>query len=233
MSSALACRAADRITAIIADVGLRAGAPASGGATPDPSTCRPARPLPVFALHGTADSTNPYNGGGSAYWQYSVPEALAAWARLNACVPSLLVRPVAPQVDELAYDGCAAYSTVRLYRITGGEHVWFSDPGQIRANDVISDVIARFSFRKPKLRVNGLPGGCAGGSISLRLGVKEDSPAKEVVAELDGKRVLRRRNKSSLKFALHVAPGPHVLNLTVTDRAGLTSTRTLRLRGCG
>ncbi len=233
MTSALACDAADRITAIVADAGLRAGAPAAGGATPDPSTCAPARPLPIFALHGTADGTNPYDGGGAAYWQYSVPEALAAWGRLNGCTPSLVVRPVVSQVDELGYDGCASYATVRLYRITGGAHDWFSDPTQIRTNDVIRDVIARFSFLKPKLGVKGLPGGCADGSLKLRLSVTDDSPTQTLVATLDGKRVLRRLNQSAVKFKLGSKPGPHVLRLTATDRAGLVGTRKLSFRGCG
>ena len=232
MTSALACHAADRFTAVIADAGLRAGAPGPGGTAPDPSTCRPARPLPIFALHGTADGTNPFDGGGAAYWQYGVPQALAAWASLNGCGPSLGVRPVAPQVDELGYDGCGLYSTVRLYRITGGGHVWFSDPSQIRANDVVRDVIARFALLKPKVRVKGAPKGCAEGPIKLKLRVTEDSPTSTLVATLDGKRVLRRREQDSVKLALNPSPGPHALKLTATDHAGLTGKKKLRLRGC-
>src|SRR3954469_2093044 len=80
MTSAMACNAADVVTAIVANVGLRAGAPRTGSngvAEPDPATCNPARPLPVIAVHGTADPTNPYDGGGLPDWQYTVPQAVA------------------------------------------------------------------------------------------------------------------------------------------------------------
>jgi polyhydroxybutyrate depolymerase len=48
----LGCEPAGRITAI---------APVSGALNVD--GCRPARPLPVLAIHGTADHAVPYGGG--------------------------------------------------------------------------------------------------------------------------------------------------------------------------
>src|SRR5215213_11750817 len=67
MVNRLACDLADRIAAI----GPVSGAYSSGN-------CSPARPIPVFAIHGTADNIVSYNG---------IPEWASAWAERNGCDP--------------------------------------------------------------------------------------------------------------------------------------------------
>lgn len=80
MSSLLGCRLNQRIAAIAPVGGLRWFGPCPG------------RAVPVLAVHGLADFTNPYEGHGDrgAEWVESVPEALAGWASHNRCQPKLL-----------------------------------------------------------------------------------------------------------------------------------------------
>jgi polyhydroxybutyrate depolymerase len=115
MSSQLACDLSTRIAAIAAVGGVRF-----------PGPCAEARSMPVVAFHGTADSVNPYAGGGQPYWGTSVESALQGWGTHNGCGPRRDSR-VAPGVDQLAYGGGACADVV-LYRIEGFEHAW---PGVI------------------------------------------------------------------------------------------------------
>jgi polyhydroxybutyrate depolymerase len=116
MSSQLACDLSQRIAAIAAIGGLRF-----------PGPCSEARSMPILAFHGSADRTNPYAGGGEAYWGTSVESALDGWGQHNGCGPRR-ERSVAPSVAELAYGGGDGCAEVLLYRIDGFGHSW---PGAI------------------------------------------------------------------------------------------------------
>lgn len=123
MACQLAGDHADRITAVAAVAGLRAGAPRAGDTTtPDSSTWHPARPVPVLAVHGTADPVNPLDGGGAAYWGYSVPAALARWAEANGGRGEPTTTRVADGVRLLAHS--PALAQTRLYVVDGGGHTW-------------------------------------------------------------------------------------------------------------
>jgi polyhydroxybutyrate depolymerase len=128
MTSLLGCIAADRFAAIAPVVGLRAGIPLkSDPQRPDPASCRPSRPMPVIAFAGDKDTTNPIEGGGALYWQYSMRAAEARWAALNGCGATPAKRPVSTQVYEERFDGCRAGAAV-VARITiGGTHDWVAD----------------------------------------------------------------------------------------------------------
>ena len=133
MISALACVHPERVAAIVPVVGLRAGAPMSdgaGGFVADPSTCAPARPVTVVTFAGTADSVNPFDGGGEPYWGYGTREATARWAGFNGCRPEPTTERVSTHVEKVAYDGCADGSAVTLYVVEGGGHNW---PGSTAA----------------------------------------------------------------------------------------------------
>ncbi|MEV4509349.1 hypothetical protein AB0K00_10370 [Dactylosporangium sp. NPDC049525] len=87
MTSAFACARPHRLAAVAPVAGLRAGRPdPQNPAQPDPSSCAPARPVPVIAFHGQQNYTSPYQGGGSDVWRYSVPAAQARWAAINRCI---------------------------------------------------------------------------------------------------------------------------------------------------
>jgi polyhydroxybutyrate depolymerase len=134
MASLLACRLSERIAAAAPVAGLRAGMPsAANSALPDPATCQPSRPVPIVTFHGTADSTNPYSGGGTQYWQYSVPAALQRWVAINQCQGEPVQSSVTAHVMRLHYSRCAAGAEVVLHRVDasaeqGGGHTW---PGSI------------------------------------------------------------------------------------------------------
>jgi polyhydroxybutyrate depolymerase len=128
MTSWLACVAADRFAAIAPVVGLRAGNPLAGDPrNPDPATCRPSRPMPVIAFAGDADTTNPIQGGGAGYWQYTMHAAERRWADLNRCRNGPETRDLTPALYEERYSRCREGADV-VGRITrGGTHMWLAD----------------------------------------------------------------------------------------------------------
>lgn len=128
MASLLGCLRAERFAAIAPVVGLRAGNPlARDPQRPDPATCHPARPMPVMAFAGSADTTNPIAGGGASYWQYSMHAAEARWAAIDGCRKPLATRTLSATVSEEIYRGCRAHAEV-IGRVTlGAGHVWVAD----------------------------------------------------------------------------------------------------------
>jgi polyhydroxybutyrate depolymerase len=136
MSSQLACDLSGRIAAIAAVGGLRF-----------PGPCSDARSMPILAFHGTADMTNPYAGGGEAYWGASVESAFDGWGQHNGCGPRR-ERSITPRVVELAYGGGGCADVV-LYRIEGFGHSW---PGAIdpeREGSAANDLLWAFFESHP------------------------------------------------------------------------------------
>ena len=150
MSYRLACELADRVTAI---------APVAGALNVD--DCRPSRPLPVLAIHGTADEAVPYDGGpparkipGAGTWQnQSVSYAVSFWINHDGC-PATPAESRDGAVVRTSYAPCADGLEVTLYTIDGGGHAW---PGGVKgreaadvppptpdASSVIWDFFARF-----------------------------------------------------------------------------------------
>jgi len=141
LTSTLACVDASQIAAVAAVAGIQ-----------DPHGCRPSRPVPVVAFHGTADPFVPYLGGvgpGTLKLQApdgsqrtlgqvlgknaakakgpTIPENAAAWAKRNGCAPAPSDRKVASDVTLIAYS-CPKGDEVELYRVTGGGHAWPGSP---------------------------------------------------------------------------------------------------------
>lgn len=128
MTSWLGCVAAPRFAAIAPVVGLRAGNPSKDDPTqPDPKSCRPSKPLPVIAFAGDADRTNPIQGGGAGYWQYTMQTAETRWAQLNRCTAAPTTRWVAPDVYEERYSGCRDGADVAGRITVDGGHSWVAD----------------------------------------------------------------------------------------------------------
>jgi polyhydroxybutyrate depolymerase len=130
MSSQLACDLSSRVAAVAVAGGVRFPGPCSG------------RAFPVLAFHGTADDVNPYDGGGQAFWQTGVEDAIAGWAGHNACGARSVER-VAEGIDRIGYAGCVE---VALYRIEGFAHDW---PRAITADASADDLIWSFFERHP------------------------------------------------------------------------------------
>jgi polyhydroxybutyrate depolymerase len=136
MTYRLACELAERF----------AGAASVAG--PTAVTCdAPARPVPVFHLHGTSDNIVPYNGFGGAM---SVEGTTADWVERNS----------ASQTAEVTFDeddvSCRRWAAVdadsaevRLCRIDGGGHQWPGGgtiPGLGRNTDTINATEAIWAF---------------------------------------------------------------------------------------
>jgi polyhydroxybutyrate depolymerase len=142
MSYRLACELSDKIAAI---------APVEGA---QDVPCHPANRVSVMVFHGTADHLVPFDGGstpfqlGSKRSDASVADTVAFWVKQDGCSP-------APQRDETAavhtdlYSGCKDGTSVALYAIQGGHHMW---PGvRLSGNSVpATDLMWDFFSKHPK-----------------------------------------------------------------------------------
>jgi polyhydroxybutyrate depolymerase len=125
MTSALACYLSDRIAAIAASAGLRAGRPDPDDTTvPEIEDCRTSRPVPVVTWHGQEDVVNPYPGNGDLRWGYAVPVAVQTWARLDGCRVGPQATAVSEHVTRFVYTRCRQGAEVIFYRISNGGHTW-------------------------------------------------------------------------------------------------------------
>lgn len=118
MSHLLACVLSDRIAAI--------GTVAGAYGLPD-AECRPSRPVPVIAFHGTADPIVPYEGV-----QLQRPsrvlrpaaEWAAGWAARNGCDATPAGLPPVGAVSGVRYGDCDREAEVLFYTVEGGGHTW-------------------------------------------------------------------------------------------------------------
>ncbi len=133
MASTVACAHAGRVASVAAVAGLR-----------PPEGCRPSRPVPLIAFHGTDDAYLSFTGGyGPAVAGLADPsgtgtlgsvaparpdeapvrERAAVWAELNGCPGPPVEERLADDVAVVAYrDGCAAPAL--LHVVEGGGHSW-------------------------------------------------------------------------------------------------------------
>jgi polyhydroxybutyrate depolymerase len=90
--------------------------------------CRPARPVSVIAVHGTADEVVPYQGGriqGGATKPAPPPLAVAErWAELDACADAR-TSDVRDTVATVTWSQCGGGTEVRLVTVEGGGHNWY------------------------------------------------------------------------------------------------------------
>ena len=136
LASTIACVYADQVAAIATVAGLL-----------DPPGCKPARPLPVVAFHGTGDEFVSFTGGlgprgqaasandgtgrtlaetsGGKAVVRSAPttKVAAAWAKRNKCTAKPKTSEIAADVTLVSYR-CPKRADVELYRIEGGGHTW-------------------------------------------------------------------------------------------------------------
>jgi polyhydroxybutyrate depolymerase len=119
MSHRLACELSDRIASI---------APVAGVLGLPDEQCRPARPVPVLAFHGTADALVPYEGGmplGLPLATFrSVADTMSFWRTQHACAEATVETFAAGDVSCVAWTGCGEPAPVSLCTVTGGGHTW-------------------------------------------------------------------------------------------------------------
>ncbi len=140
MAYRFACQRAERVTAV--------GAVAGAMLIED---CQPSRPVSVLEVHGTADTSLPFNGGRvlprTALATAPVPstaEIMQRWTQVNGCPPTPKTTVEGP-VRTSTWEGCRAGSRVTLVAVEGGGHTWFA-AGLGPANGAVdaTTVIARF-----------------------------------------------------------------------------------------
>ena len=118
----LACDLSPRIAAIVS---------LAGAVWNDPARCNPTSPVSILDVHGDADQTISYDGGGNPPYP-SEATTMATWAQKNACTGALTANGKTLDLDtsiagaetvEKAYGGCPAGIDVELWTIQGGAHV--------------------------------------------------------------------------------------------------------------
>jgi polyhydroxybutyrate depolymerase len=118
MSFVLSCTLGDKIAAV--------GLVASAQTLPF-EWCPDTRPVPMIAIHGTADPVTPYHGGTSWVSRRGFPDIpgwVEKWARRNQCAPQAVDRDVARDITRRSYYRCAYNADVVLYSVRGGGHTW-------------------------------------------------------------------------------------------------------------
>jgi polyhydroxybutyrate depolymerase len=108
--------------------------------TSDSARCRPADPIGVYEVHGTADSAIPYGGGhfngvGGGTTVLSATGSAARWASLDHCSR----KPQHAASGSLSYNiyrGCGDRTSVTLATINGGTHEWPAEFGQTLVREI-------------------------------------------------------------------------------------------------
>jgi polyhydroxybutyrate depolymerase len=128
MAARLACERADRIAAF-AQVAGTVGADVA-------ATRRPARPVPILSIHGTADDYAPYEGGarhtlrGRIVLRHAVGPSLGVdewarfWVEANGALDGPVVSELPPDTIIRTWHGPSPCSDVAFYRIEGAGHTW-------------------------------------------------------------------------------------------------------------
>ena len=125
----LVCQLANRIAAAVMVAGVY-----------HPAGCKPARPVPMYAYHGTADASIPYNGGGKlllagtgwpgikGFFNDVIPDEFAKFAADFKCDPKPIVTRIGSYVIRHRYVGCANGVPMSFFEIVGGGHTWPGSP---------------------------------------------------------------------------------------------------------
>lgn len=92
------------------------------------SDCRPAQPIPVLHIHGTADRITPYNGTST---MAPVEAVVELWAAQNKCDTHPVVLPVPDSniqdgatAERIVFTAGISGHMVVLIRVQNGGHAW-------------------------------------------------------------------------------------------------------------
>ena len=125
----LVCQLANRIAAAVMVAGVY-----------HPAGCKPARPVPMYAYQGTADTSIPYNGGGKSilarsgwpgikgFFDDVIPNEFAKFAADFKCDPHPILTRIGSDVIRHAFIGCANGVPMSFFEIIGGGHTWPGSP---------------------------------------------------------------------------------------------------------
>jgi polyhydroxybutyrate depolymerase len=122
MVESLGCQLAQTISLIVPVEGQLATSMTKG--------CKPARSINVYEIHGTADASIPYWGGGPI-GVLSAPKSVAKWASLDRCAKTPKTTTPSSGVVMTTYRLCRHSAHVALMTINGGVHRWTPGIGEI------------------------------------------------------------------------------------------------------
>jgi len=131
MTHRAGCELAGKVAAIAPVAGNMATASGSAADVP----CHPVRPISVFATHGTADATIPFDGGKTDIDFAPFTDVMAKWRSLDGCAGDGKV--TVDGTSTMTEWQCADGTEVAQRVIAGGGHSWPED-----ASRVISDFFA-------------------------------------------------------------------------------------------
>lgn len=124
MSYRMACDHSDKIAAIVS---------IEGATWSDPSRCKPTEAVATLEVHGLADETIKYDGGGIATATYpGAMTTVQAWARDDGCTlaadspaaaPHTIVAQLAPATVLSYSKGCTPNGHAELWTQPGGVHI--------------------------------------------------------------------------------------------------------------
>jgi polyhydroxybutyrate depolymerase len=101
---------------------LVAGVASVSGAYPHWNGCYPVRPVPLLAVHGTADQVVPYAGLGDSL--PPVYDWIKEWAARNGCSLYPRIERTAPHVTTHTWSDRRGRASVKLVVVEGGGHGW-------------------------------------------------------------------------------------------------------------
>jgi polyhydroxybutyrate depolymerase len=84
-------------------------------------SCRPSRPVSVFAVNGTADPASPYNGGDGFL---SVSAVMALWRGYDSCPSNASTRSLSSTATLTTWGPCHSGTVVQFASVNGGGHSW-------------------------------------------------------------------------------------------------------------
>ena len=125
----LACQMSDVLAGIAPVAGLLVYSP-----------CQPEQPVSVLHVHGGADTTAPYAGGGDLNLP-PVEQGISTWVKVDDCDNSPKVETVQDIIKHTSYPSCQAGTAVELYLIDLGGHNW-STKYVMPASQIIWDFFA-------------------------------------------------------------------------------------------
>jgi polyhydroxybutyrate depolymerase len=140
MSYRSACEIGDRLAGIVV----------VGGAF-NVEGCEAPVALPVLVIHGTADTTVPYNGGApsaasaekiGSWINAPLSDATDFWSERNGCTSEKT--ETAGTVTDAAYTGCSDGSSLEVVSVTGGTHRWPTD--ETEGFDASSFIVGYFGL---------------------------------------------------------------------------------------
>jgi len=80
--------------------------------------------MPVVAFSGSADTTNPIDGGGAWYWQDGLLAAERRWAEIDGCRGFVETELGSSGRLKRRYLGCRRGADVVSYVMRNGTHEW-------------------------------------------------------------------------------------------------------------